>query len=53
MTFEEVLEDALRIAEKGFIVDENFRREVKENVERFKPFSSTKKIYFDRKGNIQ
>lgn len=52
MSFEEVLERAIDIAENGFIVDENLRREIKENEHRFKQFSSTKMIYFNQDGNV-
>lgn len=52
MSFHDVLERAINIAENGFIVDENLRREIKENEQRFKRFSSTKRIYFDQDGNL-
>lgn len=50
MTFREVLEPAIKVAEEGFVANANFVREVTENQERFNQFSSTRNIYLDRQG---
>src|SRR5699024_9033418 len=50
MTLAHVLEPAIEIAQKGFIVDANLQRQIKENEARFKLFFSTKQIYFDKNG---
>ncbi|MFG6147104.1 gamma-glutamyltransferase [Halobacillus sp. B23F22_1] len=51
MTLQEVLAPAIRIAEEGFEVDANFAREVEENVERFRLFSSTRELFLDEANN--
>ncbi|WP_134702627.1 gamma-glutamyltransferase [Ammoniphilus sp. YIM 78166] len=52
MTLKEVLEPAIRIAEEGFIIDDNFVREVTENRNRFNNFESTRKIYLTETGGV-
>ncbi|MBB6450138.1 gamma-glutamyltranspeptidase [Geomicrobium halophilum] len=51
MTFEEVLQPAIEVAEEGFIVDDNFVRETSENQERFNLFTSTREIYLNEEGS--
>ncbi|WP_368654739.1 gamma-glutamyltransferase [Ornithinibacillus sp. 4-3] len=50
MTLHEVLQPAIAVAEKGFVVDQNFVNETEKNVTRFKLFVSTKKLYLDESG---
>ncbi|RXT04321.1 gamma-glutamyltransferase [Ammoniphilus sp. CFH 90114] len=52
MTLAEVLEPAIRVAEEGFIIDDNFVREVTENRERFNNFESTRDIYLNENGEV-
>lgn len=47
MSLKEVLQPAIEVAEKGFVVDHNFMRETNENASRFRLFDSTRKIYLD------
>ncbi|SDI71612.1 gamma-glutamyltransferase [Natribacillus halophilus] len=51
MTFAEVLQPAIDVAEEGFIADENFVRETTENQERFDLFASTRDIYLNEDGS--
>ncbi|GGF20224.1 hypothetical protein GCM10010954_18730 [Halobacillus andaensis] len=51
MSLKEVLAPAIKVAEEGFEVDANFSREVEENVERFRLFTSTKELFLDEESN--
>ncbi|QQK74781.1 gamma-glutamyltransferase [Salicibibacter cibarius] len=51
MTFAEVLQPAIDVAEEGFVADENFVRETTENQERFDLFTSTRDIYLNGDGS--
>ncbi|QQK78919.1 gamma-glutamyltransferase [Salicibibacter cibi] len=51
MTFAEVLQPAIDVAEEGFVADENFVRETTENQERFDLFTSTRDIYLNDDGS--
>ncbi|WP_160141777.1 gamma-glutamyltransferase [Salicibibacter halophilus] len=51
MTFAEVLQPAIEVAEDGFVSDENFVRETMENQERFDLFTSTRDIYLNEDGS--
>ena len=52
LSMEEVLQPAIKVAEEGFVADENYIRETKENAERFRKFSSTLEIYLDEDGQV-
>jgi gamma-glutamyltranspeptidase len=51
MTLADVLQPAIKIAKEGFIIDENFVREVRENQDRFKLFTSTSDLFL-KDGNV-
>ncbi|WP_411376513.1 gamma-glutamyltransferase [Arthrobacter sp. MPF02] len=46
-----VLEPAIEVAEKGFVVDETFRLQTLENKERFLPFEATRKLFLPGPNN--
>ncbi|TLM84004.1 gamma-glutamyltransferase [Pseudarthrobacter sp. NamE2] len=46
-----VLEPAIEVAEKGFVVDETFRLQTLENRERFLPFEATRQLFLPGPGN--
>ncbi|WP_160112601.1 gamma-glutamyltransferase [Salicibibacter kimchii] len=52
MSFSEVLEPAIQVAEEGFAANENFIREIEDNLEKFGLFESTKEVYLDEDGNV-
>jgi gamma-glutamyltranspeptidase/glutathione hydrolase len=47
LTLGEALAPASKLARKGFVVDETFRDQTKDNEERFKTFTSTRSLYLN------
>ncbi len=45
LSLSEALAPAVRLARKGFVVDQTFRQQTKDNVERFRQFTSTKRLF--------
>ena len=45
MSLAETLKPAIKVAEKGFVVDETFRQQTLENKDRFLPFEATRKLF--------
>ncbi|WP_249870436.1 gamma-glutamyltransferase [Oceanobacillus saliphilus] len=52
MTLKEVLQPAIKLAKEGFVIDDNFVREVTENAERFRLFESTSETFLTENGEI-
>ncbi|WP_067726030.1 gamma-glutamyltransferase [Oceanobacillus damuensis] len=52
MTLAEVLQPAITSAKEGFVIDDNFVREVTENADRFRLFESTSEIFLTENGEI-
>ncbi|MEO9323421.1 gamma-glutamyltransferase [Nocardioides sp. C4-1] len=42
-----MLEPSARLAERGFVVDPTFRSQTQDNVERFRAFTSTRKLFLE------
>ncbi|SDD79590.1 gamma-glutamyltranspeptidase [Paenibacillus sp. UNCCL117] len=52
LTLSDVLQPAIEAAEDGFYADHNFIREITENAERFRAFTSTTDIYLNPDGSV-
>ena len=41
---------AIRVARRGFVVDETFAQQTRDNLERFRAFTSTRRLFLERDG---